>query len=95
MSITTPTTELDGVDDAAAAYRRLGSAVDDATDRVAELVAGVRPTRVLLTVLAAPLYLAGALVALVWVALVWLAMAAVVGWRDVNGRLRSAVEDAE
>lgn len=56
------------------------------TSRVADRAAGITPVRVLLTVLVAPLWLLGVLVALVWLVLKWSIGAFMVGFDTVQAR---------
>jgi hypothetical protein len=53
-------------------------------ERVASRASEIRPARVLLTILACPFWLLGALVAVIWVAVSWMLAAAQVGFGDVR-----------
>lgn len=53
-------------------------------ERVAEVAVRVRPARVLLSVLAAPLYAAGFVAAVAFGLFVWLYAAVQVGWSDAR-----------
>ena len=55
-------------------------------DRVQSQAAEVRVLRVVLSVLAAPFYVVGLLVAVLWVAVTWCIAAAQVGFGDVRKR---------
>lgn len=57
--------------------------------RVADRASEFDPARAVLTVLAAPFYLVGLLVGIVWVALAWIWAAVLTGAGDVRGRGRS------
>jgi hypothetical protein len=57
------------------------------TGRVAERAESITFVRVLLTVLVAPLFLLGALVAIVWLALRWSMSAFMVGFEGVQARV--------
>jgi hypothetical protein len=59
---------------------------DQLVDKVAARASGVAPLKVLLTVLAAPFWLVGAVAGLVWVALVWAWAALCVGASDARAR---------
>lgn len=63
-------------------------------DKVAARAHSITPLKVLLTVLAAPFWLLGAVVGLVWVALVWAGAAIAVGFTDARDRHRGE-SDAE
>jgi hypothetical protein len=54
------------------------------SERVAVTAAEVRPLRVVLTVLAAPVWMVGFVVGLLWVAALWLFAAAAVGFGDAR-----------
>lgn len=59
---------------------------------IAARAADYRPARALLTVVAAPFWLLGALAALVWVALTWCYAAGVTGWSDTRTRVAPDVD---
>ncbi len=60
--------------------------------RVAERAAEVKLTRVLLTVLAAPFYVVGLVLGVVWVAVLWLVAAVALGVADARRRGQRAPE---
>lgn len=59
-------------------------------DRVADRAAEVQVVRLLLSLLALPFYLLGAVVAVVWLAVKWCYAAVLVGFADVKGRRDAA-----
>lgn len=54
---------------------------------IAERAASYRPLRAVLTLIAAPLYLAGFLAAVIWIVATWCYAAAATGWGDARRRV--------
>lgn len=52
--------------------------------RVAERAQDIRPARIVLTVLAAPFWLLGLIVGVLWLAVSWCLAAAVIGFGDAG-----------
>jgi hypothetical protein len=55
-------------------------------DKIAERATSYRPMRALLTVLSAPLYVLGFLIAMLWLAGTWMWAAAATGFVDARDR---------
>ena len=58
----------------------------DFASRVAERASQIRFAQVLLTILASPFWLIGAVAGLVWVCVTWCAAAVVIGFSDAHER---------
>ena len=58
-------------------------------EAIARRAAEYNIARVLLTVAATPLYVAGFAVAFIWMSLAWLFAAAQVGWADARSRFEA------
>lgn len=59
--------------------------------RVADRAQEIRFTRALLSILAAPFWVLGAIVGVIWVAVAWCAAAVVIGFADA-GRVRRGTD---
>lgn len=59
-------------------------------DRVAAKAAEFKLTRVLLSILAAPFYVVGAVAAVLWMAGAWAISGVLIGFADVKGRTSGA-----
>lgn len=58
-------------------------------EAIADRAGSFRISRLILTVIAAPLYVVGFVAAVVWLSGAWLVAAALVGWSEARSRLEA------